>query len=129
VRYAYLARALARERSLNDTSPKRGTRVGISAARASDAECVSGSGILLVGRQASSKIDLHRGNRIPRPRDKPPKIAFRPETVCAETETQPQEPANCGLFGRLREISRFERVRGGPGRIRTSNQTIINRRL
>src|SRR4051794_14930209 len=49
----------------------------------------------------------------PRPRDKPPKIAFRPETVSAETETQPQMPANCGLLGRLREISRLERMRGG----------------
>ena len=65
---------------------------------------------------------LHRGNGIPRPRDKPPKIAFRPETVSAETETQPQKPANCGLLGRLREISRFERVRGGPERTRTACQ-------
>src|SRR3954447_13625113 len=56
---------------------------------------------------SSSKIDLHRGNGIPRPRDKPPKIAFRPETVSAETETQPQEPAICGVPGRLREISRL----------------------
>jgi hypothetical protein len=30
---------------------------------------------------ALSKIDLHRGNGILRPRDKPPKMAFRPETV------------------------------------------------
>jgi hypothetical protein len=62
---------------------------------------------------------------IPRPRDKRPKIAFRPETVSAETETQPQKPANCGLLGRLREISRLERMRGGPGRIRTSNQIVM----
>jgi hypothetical protein len=54
-----------------------------------------------------------RGNGIPRPRDRPPKIAFRPETVSAETETQPQEPAKCGLLGRLPEICRFERLRGG----------------
>jgi hypothetical protein len=58
-----------------------------------------------------------------------PKIALRPETVSAETETQAQEPANCGLLGRLQEICRFERLRGGPGRTRTSNQIIINRRL
>ena len=45
-----------------------------------------------------------------------PKIAFRPEMVSAVTETQPQEPANCGLLGRLREIRRFEGLRGGPGR-------------
>jgi hypothetical protein len=68
------------------------------------------------------KINLHRGNGIPRPRDIPPKIAFRPETVSAETETQPQEPANCGLLGRLREICRFERLRGGPERTRTACQ-------
>jgi MFS family permease len=30
--------------------------------------------------------------------------------------TDSQKPANCGLLGRLREIVRFERVRGGPGR-------------
>jgi hypothetical protein len=45
--------------------------------------------------------------------------------VSAETETQPQMPANCGLLGRIREISRLERMRGGAGRIRTSNQTIM----
>ena len=69
-----------------------------------------------------SKIDLHRGNDIPRPRDKTPKIAFRPETVSAETKTQPQKPANCGLLGSLREISRLGRVRGGPERTRTACQ-------
>ena len=46
--------------------------------------------------------------------------------VSAETETQPQEPANCGLLGHLREICRFERLRGGLGRTRTSNQTVMN---
>jgi hypothetical protein len=55
------------------------------------------------------KIDLHRGNGIPPPRDK-----------------APQKPANCGLLGRLREISRLERMRGGPRRIRTSNQTVMS---
>ena len=66
------------------------------------------------------KIDLHRGNDIPRPRDRTPKIAFRPETVSAETETQPQNPANCGLVGSLREIFRFGRLRGGGrSRVRT----------
>ena len=39
-----------------------------------------------------------QGNRIPRPKDKPPKIAFRPETVSAETETQPQSPPIAGLW-------------------------------
>ncbi len=49
--------------------------------------------------------------------------------VSTETETQPQEPANCGLLGRLREIFRFERLRGGAGRTRTSNQTIMSGQL
>jgi hypothetical protein len=43
--------------------------------------------------------------------------------VSAETETRPQEPANCGLLGRLWEACRFERLRGGPGSTRTSNHT------
>jgi hypothetical protein len=76
-------------------------------------------------RLVATTFDLHRGNGIPWPRDKPPKIAVRPETVSAETETQPQEPANCGLLGRLREISRFERVRGGAERTRTISQDIM----
>jgi hypothetical protein len=73
----------------------------------------------------AGQIDLHRGNGIPRPRDKRPKIAFRPETVSAETETQPPKTANCGLLGRLREIFRFEGLRGGPDRIRTAHHTIM----
>ena len=45
--------------------------------------------------------------------------------MSAETETQPQRPANCGLLGRLREISRLERLRGGAQRIRTISQNIM----
>ena len=37
--------------------------------------------------------------------------------------------ATSALFSTLREISRFERVRGGPGRTRTSNQTVMSGRL
>ena len=40
--------------------------------------------------------------------------------LSAETKTQRQKPANCGLLGRLREISRLERMRGGPERTRTA---------
>jgi hypothetical protein len=36
-----------------------------------------------------------------------------------------QEPANCGLWRSLREISRFERVRGGAERVRTISQDIM----
>ena len=36
----------------------------------------------LMGTEAfTTGVDLHRGNDIPRPRDRTPKIAFRPETV------------------------------------------------
>ena len=42
-------------------------------------------------------IQSTSGKRDSSARDKPPKIAFRPETVSAETETQPQKPANRGL--------------------------------
>jgi hypothetical protein len=45
-----------------------------------------------------------------------------PETVSAETETQPQQPANGGLLGRLGENRRFERLRGGPGRSTSGEQ-------
>ena len=69
------------------------------------------------------------GNGIPPPRDSWPKIASRPENVSAETETPTSKPANCGPLASLREIFRFERVRGGPGRTRTSNQTVTSRRL
>src|SRR3954447_5525831 len=85
--------------------------------------------VVTISGPVSSKIDLHRGNGIPRPRDKPPKLAFRPETVSAETETQPQEPANCGPLASLREIFRFERLRGGAGRTQTQSQIVMDRRL
>jgi hypothetical protein len=35
-------------------------------------------------------------------------------------------PANCGAFARVQEISLFDRVRGGPGRTRTSNQAVMS---
>jgi hypothetical protein len=36
------------------------------------------------------------------------------------------DPANSGPFIHLQEISGSTRLRGGPGRIRTSNQTVMN---
>src|SRR3954469_6617919 len=80
------------------------------------ATTASVSGRVFIPDQSAS------GKRDSWPRDIPPKIAFRPETVSAETGTQPQEPANCGLLGRLREISRLGRVSGGPERTRTACQ-------
>src|SRR5262249_35824064 len=69
------------------------------------------------------------GNGIPRARDNSPKIASRPEKVATETETPTSEPATCGPFGSLGEISRFERVRGGPGssRIFVADQRLAQR--
>jgi hypothetical protein len=39
------------------------------------------------------------------------------------------DPANSGLFALFQEISGSIRLRGGPGRIRTSNQTVMSGRL
>jgi hypothetical protein len=117
----------------NRKSPPIAGSLAVSGKSRGSKECVVGPAEPLKlaphPDQSSSKINLHRGNGIPRPRDRPPKIAFRPETVSAETETQPQEPANCGLFGRLREICRFEGLHGGPGRTRTLQQIVINRAI
>jgi hypothetical protein len=55
------------------------------------------------------------------------KTQNRMSTITAASgAAQPQKPANCGLLGRLPEISRLERMRGGAGRTRTSNQTVVN---
>jgi hypothetical protein len=69
------------------------------------------------------------GNGIPPHRDRWPKIGSGREKVSAETEPPTSKPANCGPLASLREISRFERVRGGAGRTRTSNQTIMSGQL
>ena len=37
-----------------------------------------------------------------------------------------KSPPIARLLGRLREISRLERMRGGPGRIRIANQTVMS---
>ena len=41
---------------------------------------------------------------------------------------RPTDPANSGLFVLFQEISGSIRLGGGPGRTRTSNQTIMSRR-
>jgi hypothetical protein len=46
-------------------------------------------------------------------------------TCRAETECPARIPANSGLFAINREISVCVRLRGGAGRTRTSNQTVI----
>jgi hypothetical protein len=55
------------------------------------------------------------GNGIPPRRDRWPKIGSGREKVSAETEPPTSKPANCGPLASLREIFRFERLRGGPG--------------
>jgi hypothetical protein len=52
-------------------------------------------------------------------RDRWPKIGSGREKVSAETEPPTSKPANCGPLASLREIFRFERLRGGPGRSST----------
>jgi hypothetical protein len=49
-------------------------------------------------------------------------IAHKPETVSAENETPRQIARQWRVFGRLQEMPRFERVRGGPERTRTACQ-------
>jgi hypothetical protein len=51
----------------------------------------------------------------------------RPERVGDRTPAH--IPPNGGLFARLQEISTKLGLPGGPGRIRTSNQTVMSGRL
>ena len=71
------------------------------------------------------------GNGIPPRRDRWPKIGSGREKVSAETEPPTSKPANCGPLASLREIFRFERLRGGPGRralgLRFQTVTLSNR--
>ena len=64
------------------------------------------------------------GNGIPPRRDRWPKIGSGREKVSAETVPPTSKPANCGPLASLREVFRFERLRGGLGRTRTSNQRL-----
>jgi hypothetical protein len=66
------------------------------------------------------------GNGIFRPETKPPKRRSRRTPLSAETTSPATMPANGGLFVPRQEISVFARMRGGPGRIRTSNQTVMS---
>src|SRR6266478_3881631 len=47
------------------------------------------------------------------------------ETACPVSEPA-KMPANCGLFLRDRETAFRIGLRGGPGRTRTSNQTVMS---
>ena len=72
-----------------------------------------------VGTNASPSLPMMvlPGNGIPPRRDRWPKIGSGREKVSAETEPPTSKPANCGPLASLREIFRFERLRGGPGRL------------
>jgi hypothetical protein len=71
-------------------------------------------------------------NGFAEPRDWQPKSTLsRPQlaTETARPAFEPAEtPANCGLFVRDRETSVRIGLHGGPGRIRTSNQTVMSGR-
>jgi hypothetical protein len=69
-------------------------------------------------------------NGFAEPRDRQPKSTLSGPQQAAETARHAFEPAkipaNCGLFVRDRETSVRIGLRGGPGRIRTSNQTVMS---
>ena len=54
------------------------------------------------------------------------KFCPAPSSVSVETRMRTAEPANSGPFGSRQEISDSARLRGGAGRIRTSNQTVMS---
>src|SRR5215813_13123447 len=60
-------------------------------------------------------------------RDKSAEIPSKPKLVSVETTAPTAEPTNSRPFDRPREISATVRLRGGPGRTRTSNQAVMSR--
>jgi hypothetical protein len=66
------------------------------------------------------------GKRNSEPRDNSAENACSVSLVSAETRTRAAEPANSGPFGSSQEISPKVELPGGPGRIRTSNQTVMS---
>src|SRR5438094_2513075 len=69
-------------------------------------------------------------NGFAEPRDRQPKSTLsrpQPAAETARTAFEPAEmPANCGLFVGDRKTSVRIGLRGGPGRTRTSNQTVMS---
>jgi hypothetical protein len=51
------------------------------------------------------------------------------EPVVGRDKAPARKPTNSALFARHREISVYMGLRGGAGRTRTSNQTVISRQL
>jgi len=69
------------------------------------------------------------GNVFLRARDKSPKKRPQRQLRFSETKRRHDNAANPGLFASRQEISAIGGLRGGPGRIRTSNQTVIARTM
>jgi hypothetical protein len=69
------------------------------------------------------------GNGILRGRDKGTETASEIQSITCRDKTRPRIPPVRGYSGASREISVCTRLRGGAGRTRTSNQTIISRVL
>src|SRR5262249_875809 len=62
-------------------------------------------------------------------RDKGHQTSLNQRRQVSRAHAIARQPANSRLFAPLQEISPKAGVRGGPGRTRTSNQTVISRPL
>jgi hypothetical protein len=69
------------------------------------------------------------GNGISGPETKAPKRPPKSNCSFAETKRRQQAPPIRGRFATRREISLNTGMRGGPGRTRTCNQTVMSGRL
>jgi hypothetical protein len=70
-------------------------------------------------------VGFEKKFRISQRRDRWPKIGSRQEKVSAGAKPPTSKPANCGPLASTQGNLRFERLRGGLGRTRTSNQTVM----
>ena len=66
------------------------------------------------------------GNGISRAEKKAPIGRQNHRSAVSETKWSYKIPAKSGHLARLQEISTIARMRGGPGRTRTSNQTVMS---
>ena len=66
------------------------------------------------------------GNGISRAEKKAPIRRPNHRSAVSETKRSFKNPDDSGPFARLQEISANVRLRGGPGRTRTSNQTVMS---
>ena len=107
----------------------RGAEVGLPShnRHPGPARCWASS---LSKRDSRTSLYLRRvsvaGKRNSEPRDNSAENACSVSLVSAETRTRAAEPANSGPFGSSQEISPNVGLPGGPGRTRTSNQTVMS---